>query len=877
MHLIAQQTVLLHILSPLLLVWCLWRLWKFTITPLLYPERPKELPYWIPILGHGPAFFKSSDALLAKASKYFGTREPFAVTLFGSTMYIVTNPQHTVEVYKNDKTLSFDEFAQELVRTNGYSKAAVQASYADQPKDKAGFPNPLGVSFGAFIRQMNVHQLHPGKNLQVIEKQFLDWYDSNLSLPVIRRACAGHMTPGGDQEVITIPLMYWTSDYATRAGEFAYFGDALSSINPDLASTFLEFDDVSWQVLYRYPAFLSSKMRNARMRMMHAFRDYLRVPQAQRTGSVWLLKAMEDEARAIGIAGDDIAVLYFNIYWLDSISTNTRKIIFWLLAFLLHRAPSLIDPIRAETGPAFRDNTLVDLEHLYHSCPTLDNVWHESLRLCSNAASVRFIRSDTIIGGKHMRRGNRIMIPYRLLHFDERVYGAGPYSFRPERFAAEKGTVKNDPTRGPSWRPFGGGKTLCTGRFIAKRATLMFVALVLRRFDVELVGEPGLPETDLGRPVLGISGVKEGQDLLTRLHSTRRFRNRASYSIPAGVKSSLLLDHSITSKTMPPTLSSGWTQCFPPVPEFTEKDVPDLAGKVYIVTGATSGVGRELARILYSKNAKVYIAARDESDAIKHIKEAEPGSMGTLIFLHLDLGDLRSVKASAERFLAAETKLNVLFNNAGYMAADNKNMDKTVQGHEKQLGVNCLGPFLFTKLLTPTLLATAADKSTWTNEVRVIFVSSFAAEMYHEERVGIDMDNLNYHRPKSAIHRYGLSKVGMWAYGVEFSNRFKESGVLGVPVNPGNLRSDLFSQQSFLFRLQVALMHYPPVKGAYTELFAGLSPEVTPDKAGYVFPFGRFHPICKDLQLAARPETEGGADLTRKFWEWSEEQVKEFV
>ncbi|KAK6217792.1 hypothetical protein LQW54_003301 [Pestalotiopsis sp. IQ-011] len=330
---------------------------------------------------------------------------------------------------------------------------------------------------------------------------------------------------------------------------------------------------------------------------------------------------------------------------------------------------------------------------------------------------------------------------------------------------------------------------------------------------------------------------------------------------------------------MPPTLSSGWTQCFPPAPGFTEKDIPNLSGKVYIVTGATSGVGKELAQMLYSKNAKVYIAAREEGNTIKDLKNAEPTSTGALSFLRIDLEDLRSVKAAAERFTASETRLNVLFNNAGYLAPDTNNVEKTVQGFEKQLGVNCLGPFLLTKLLTPTLLATAAEKNptSWTNEVRVVFVSSFAAEMYYEKHIGINLDNLDYHIPKPSIHRYGLSKVGVWANGIEFTKRFKDRGIFGVNVNPGNLRTDLFSRQGFLFRLQVALMHYEPAKGAYTELFAGLSPEVTPDKAAYVFPFGRILPICKDLQNAAKPEKQGGANLTEKFWQWCEEQVVEFL
>lgn len=105
-----------------------------------------------------------------------------------------------------------------------------------------------------------------------------------------------------------------------------------------------------------------------------------------------------------------------------------------------------------------------------------------------------------------------------------------------------------------------------------------------------------------------------------------------------------------------------------------------IVRQVYLVTGATSGVGQQLARILYSKNAKVYIAARTESGAVAYIKKADPASTGSLTFLELDLADLRTVKKCAERFLAAETKLHVLFNNAGYMANDDKKMETTAQG-----------------------------------------------------------------------------------------------------------------------------------------------------------------------------------------------------
>lgn len=249
-----------------------------------------------------------------------------------------------------------------------------------------------------------------------------------------------------------------------------------------------------------------------------------------------------------------------------------------------------------------------------------------------------------------------------------------------------------------------------------------------------------------------------------------------------------------------------------------------------------------------------------------------------MVFLHLDLADLRSVKASAERFLAAETRLHVLFNNAGYMGPEGK-IERTAHGHEKHLGINCLGTFLFTKLLMPVLLATAADAAAAPpGTVRVVFLSSFAAELFAEKHTGFNLGNLDYHKDKPSKYRYGISKLGDWAYAIELSKRYKAQGVLGVPVNPGNIRTALFRQQGFVFRLLTDPVKYPIVNGAYAELFAGLSPEVTVERAGeYVIPFGRFGAIRGDLEPAAKSEAEGGNGSTAKFWDWSEEQVREFL
>lgn len=111
-----------------------------------------------------------------------------------------------------------------------------------------------------------------------------------------------------------------------------------------------------------------------------------------------------------------------------------------------------------------------------------------------------------------MRRGNRVMVPHRLLHFDEAAFGDDTQAWRPERWLNTEAGRKLPSS--PSWRPFGGGKTKCSGRFLAKYFVTAFVATLLRRFDIEPVGSPPMPQPDVGRPVLGIISVKEGQDYL---------------------------------------------------------------------------------------------------------------------------------------------------------------------------------------------------------------------------------------------------------------------------------------------------------------------------------------------------------------------------
>ena len=160
--------------------------------------------------------------------------------------------------------------------------------------------------------------------------------------------------------------------------------------------------------------------------------------------------------------------------------------------------PGLLQSIREEIDTAFVDNSL-DIHRLEEFCPRLQGLWLEVLRLTVSSSSVRFITEDTIIGGKCLGKGNILVNSCRQLHFNELVFGQDPSEFNPSRFLDNKRLE-----RSRSWKPFGGGLSLCPGRIIAKRTACMFIALVLHRFYVDLAFGQPFPQPHDKTPDLGI-------------------------------------------------------------------------------------------------------------------------------------------------------------------------------------------------------------------------------------------------------------------------------------------------------------------------------------------------------------------------------------
>ncbi|HWV12075.1 MAG TPA: oxidoreductase [Sphingobium sp.] len=210
---------------------------------------------------------------------------------------------------------------------------------------------------------------------------------------------------------------------------------------------------------------------------------------------------------------------------------------------------------------------------------------------------------------------------------------------------------------------------------------------------------------------------------------------------------------------------------------FTNSQVPDQSGRVFLVTGANTGIGFETAKALASKGARVLLACRDArrgEEAIAQIKAAAPKAELKLILL--DQADLASVRATAEQ-VAAEPRLDVLVNNAGVMIPP---LSRTAQGYELQFGVNHLGTFALTALLLPKLSQTEG--------ARVVVTSSIAHR--HGQILWGDW---NAEKSYNGSAYYGQSKLANLLFVLELDRRLRaaKAPVSAIGCHPGVALTEL--------------------------------------------------------------------------------------
>jgi NAD(P)-dependent dehydrogenase (short-subunit alcohol dehydrogenase family) len=287
---------------------------------------------------------------------------------------------------------------------------------------------------------------------------------------------------------------------------------------------------------------------------------------------------------------------------------------------------------------------------------------------------------------------------------------------------------------------------------------------------------------------------------------------------------------------------------------WTADSIPDQGGRVAIVTGANTGIGKETARALATKGARVVLACRSEErgkDAVRDIREGE--LTGAVELELLDLSSLASVRDFADRIKTRYERLDLLINNAGVMMPP---ASKTAEGFELQIGINHLGHFALTGLLMDLLLATEGS--------RVVTVSS-EAHKWGE----IAFDDLQWEsRPYKKMAAYGQSKLANLLFTYELQRRLDGAGAgtRSLSAHPGWTATDL-QRGTPLFRFFNPVFAMKPWQGALPTLRAAADPEA-PGGAFYG-PHGFMNMRGFPVPAVSTPASHDEA-VAGRLWETSE-------
>lgn len=295
---------------------------------------------------------------------------------------------------------------------------------------------------------------------------------------------------------------------------------------------------------------------------------------------------------------------------------------------------------------------------------------------------------------------------------------------------------------------------------------------------------------------------------------------------------------------------------------WTANNIPNLSGKVIIITGANSGIGYESAREFTRNGAEVIVASRDPNKANRAILKIQRDIPGAkLKFIELNLASLESIRKFAEEFKLNYNRLDILLNNAGIMLVP---YGKTIDGFENTIGTNHLGHFALTGLLI--------DKLSETSGARVVNVASNAHYGGEMDFNNLLFENKSGYTPMNAYRR---SKLANLLFTYELQRRFQSRGfdVVTLAAHPGISATSLanhlfFNLISWLIQPLMKMIFQSSAMGALPSLRAAVDPEALGGQ--YYGPAGKGersgYPIVVDSNLASKNEKDA-----RILWEISEE------
>lgn len=273
--------------------------------------------------------------------------------------------------------------------------------------------------------------------------------------------------------------------------------------------------------------------------------------------------------------------------------------------------------------------------------------------------------------------------------------------------------------------------------------------------------------------------------------------------------------------------------------------LPDLTGRVAIVTGANTGIGKITALELACAGAHVFLACRNASKAAAAIDEIKQACGHERVeFLELDLDALEKVRESAQAFLERELALDILVNNAGLAGSH----ALTADGFEKAFGVNHLGHFLFTLLLMEPLRRAPS--------ARIVNVASRA----HYRVDGLDFGKVQSPAESTTgMSAYGRSKLANVLFTKALAARLEGTSITAYSLHPGVVASEIWRRVPKPILWVMRRFMISNEEGAQTTLYCATSPECATQS-------GLYYDSCKPKTPSAAAQDE---QLAQNLWEKS--------
>ncbi|KAG8528714.1 uncharacterized protein KY384_006401 [Bacidia gigantensis] len=290
-------------------------------------------------------------------------------------------------------------------------------------------------------------------------------------------------------------------------------------------------------------------------------------------------------------------------------------------------------------------------------------------------------------------------------------------------------------------------------------------------------------------------------------------------------------------------------------------EILSLKGKVFFVTGGNTGLGLEaIKQLLEHEPEQVFLAARTPSKgeaAVAELKKNQPNA--NIAFIPLDLSSFDSISSAAQEFASKQTRLDVLMNNAGIMAVPST---ETKDGYEIQFGTNHMGHALLTKLLMPTLEATAQQPGA---DVRIINLTSEGHNFARTASVLTDQIALKKLNPWTV---YGYSKLANILFAQQLAAH--HPNITSVAVHPGVIKTDLYAPNStsnpiLRWGLMVGgWLRGTVQQGALNQLWAATAPKEEIRNGAY------YKPVAS---LAAGSPLAQKKGLASDLWEYTEKEL----